>query len=64
MANRIDLVTLTLAKYEEPYWGLLRLSPSGDRFSINFGKVSFIVELWFLRGLKGGNENESKCSDC
>lgn len=44
-----DLVTVTLRKYPDSNWGIRRLSfPVKDRWALDFGHISIIVELWFL----------------
>lgn len=48
MSKRIDFLTVTLAWYKEPVWGILRLGPG--RFSINLWKASLIIEMWWIRG--------------
>ncbi len=49
--ERKDLITIIFAKYEESDWNLFRRMsyPVCDRFAIDFGHYSIIIELWFLR---------------
>lgn len=42
-----DLLTFTLRTYDEAIWGFRKMGPW--RFALDLYKVSFIVELWFLR---------------
>lgn len=50
MAEREGLITITLSKYKEAAPRFIHsLSSIQDRFSVNFGKISIIVKLWFLR---------------
>lgn len=48
MAKRADLFTLTIVRYLEPAWGWRYLGPA--RRAIDLGKLSIILEAWFLRG--------------
>lgn len=52
--DRDDLITVTFTKYKEknPRWWRIfrRMSwPILDRFALDFGYYSVIIELWFLR---------------
>jgi hypothetical protein len=48
MAKRTDVLSITVAIYRDPVWGILKLGPG--RFSINLYRLSLIVECWFTRG--------------
>jgi len=49
--ERDDLITITFSWYKEPMWKLFRAMshPVIDRFAIDLGHFSIIIELWFLR---------------
>lgn len=41
------LLTTSIRRYAEPLWG--RRSLGTGRWSLDLGKTSFILELWFIR---------------
>jgi len=45
MANRCDLVTITVTQYEEPAWGWQYYGPG--RRGLCFGRWALIIELWW-----------------
>lgn len=45
--TRRDIITFTLAWYNEPAWGRIRLGPG--RWSMNAWRVSVIIEMWWIR---------------
>ena len=50
MAERTNLFTFTIAKYTESDYVFFRRLGI-NRYAINIGKISFILEFWFL-GIK------------
>ena len=53
--ERKDLLTITFTWYEEKQWNLFRRMswPICDRFAIDLGHFSIIIEMWFIRLLIG-----------
>ena len=42
-----DLWSLTVRQYYESLWGYRHMGPY--RFALDLGKISFILEFWWLR---------------
>ena len=45
MTKREDIISITLAKYEQPLWGYFWLGKG--RRSLALGRYALIFELWF-----------------
>lgn len=43
----MPLLTFSIRRYTEPLWGRRYLGPG--RWSLDLGRTSFILELWFIR---------------
>ena len=49
-----DFITVSIRHYysDKPQYGTRNLSPSNkDRFAIDFGKYSLILEMWFISNM-------------
>jgi hypothetical protein len=50
MPESKDLFTLNIRTYGEIMWGIRCLAyPIKDRWAIDLGRFSFILEFWFIR---------------
>ena len=47
MAERTDLISITLTKYDEPSYKILKYGLG--RWCLNFYKFALIFEFWFWR---------------